>query len=50
MQGFRSWGGLQVFVDVFSALRNLFVPSQRSRRSAIAIHQHRLGALQSGNP
>lgn len=27
MQGFRSPGGLQRFVSIFSALRNLFVPS-----------------------
>jgi len=45
MQGFRSWRGLQRFVDVFSALRNLFVPSRPSRRSAIAIHLHRLRAI-----
>ena len=33
MQGFRSPGGLQRFVSVFAAVRNLFVPprSQRSR-------------------
>ncbi|MEK4032390.1 IS6 family transposase [Methylocystis sp. IM3] len=45
MQGFRSWRGLQRFVDVFSALRNLFVPPQPSRHSAIAIHLHRLRAF-----
>ncbi len=45
MQGFRSWGGLQRFADVFSALRNLFVPSRPSRRSAISIHLHRLRAI-----
>ena len=45
MQGFRSWGGLQRFVNVFSALRNLFVPSRPSRRSAISIHLHRLRAI-----
>ena len=45
MQGFRSWRGLQHFVDVFSALRNLFVPSRPSRRSAISIHLHRLQAF-----
>jgi putative transposase len=45
MQGFRSWRGLQRFVDVFSALRNLFVPPQPSRHSAIAIHLHRLRAI-----
>jgi putative transposase len=26
MQGFRSWPGLQRFVPIFSAIRNLFVP------------------------
>jgi len=45
MQGFRSWRGLQRFVDVFSALRNLFVPPRPFRRSAFAIHLHRLGAM-----
>jgi putative transposase len=45
MQGFRSWQGLQRFVDVFSAVRNLFVPSQPSRCSAVSIHLHRLRAM-----
>ncbi|MET0528369.1 MAG: IS6 family transposase [Microvirga sp.] len=44
MQGFRSLGGLQRFVTVFSAVRNLFVPP-RSRRSALATHLHRLQAM-----
>jgi putative transposase len=44
MQGFRSWSGLRRFVPVFSAVRNLFVPS-RSHRSAFAIHLHRLNAM-----
>jgi len=44
MQGFRSWAGLQRFVPVVSAVRNLFVPS-RSRRSAFAIRLHRVNAL-----
>ncbi|MGO7078939.1 IS6 family transposase (plasmid) [Rhizobium leguminosarum] len=44
MQGFRSPGGLQRFVSVFSAVRNLFVPPH-SKRSAIAIHLHRLRAI-----
>jgi putative transposase len=44
MQGFRSPGGLQRFVAVFSAVRNLFVPP-RSRRSALATHLHRLNAV-----
>lgn len=44
MQGFRSWHGLQRFVAVFSAARNLFVPP-RSHRSALSIHLHRLNAM-----
>ena len=44
MQGFRSPGGLQRFVSVFSALRNLFVPPAR-RRSALATRLHRLEAF-----
>jgi len=44
MQGFRSPGGLQRFVAVFSAVRNLFVPP-RSRRSALSTHLHRLDAM-----
>jgi putative transposase len=43
-QGFRSAGRLQRFVNVFSAVRNLFVPP-RSRRSARAAHLHRLNAM-----
>jgi putative transposase len=43
-QGFRSAGGLQRFVNVFSAVRNLFVPP-RFRRSARAPHLHRLNAM-----
>jgi putative transposase len=43
-QGFRSSDGLQRFVNVFSAVRNLFVPP-RSRRSAPATHLHRLNAM-----
>jgi putative transposase len=45
MQGFRSWRGLQRFVDVFSAVRNLFVPPRPCRRSAVTIHLHRLRAM-----
>jgi putative transposase len=48
MQGFRSWSGLQRFVPVFSAVRNLFVPS-RFHRSALAIHLHRLSAMAEWN-
>jgi len=44
MQGFRSPVGLQRFVSVFSALRNLFVPP-RTKRSAFSIHLHRLQAM-----
>jgi putative transposase len=44
MQGFRSPGGLQRFVSIFSAIRSLFVPS-RSKRSALATHGHRLQAM-----
>jgi putative transposase len=44
MQGFRSPGGLQRFVSVVSAVGNLFVPPS-SRRSALAIHLHRLKAM-----
>ena len=36
--------GLQRFVPIFSAVRNLFVRS-RSSRSAAAIHLHRLNAM-----
>jgi putative transposase len=44
MQAFRFPGGLQRFVSIFSALRNLFVPPH-SKRSAFAIHLHRLKAM-----
>lgn len=44
MQGFRSMGGLQQYVSVFSAVRNLFVPP-RTQRSALATHLHRLTAM-----
>ncbi|TCA64079.1 DDE domain-containing protein [Rhizobium leguminosarum bv. viciae] len=44
MQGFRSPGGLQRFLSVFSAVRNLFVPPY-SKHSAIAVHLHRLRAI-----
>ncbi len=48
MQGFRSPRYLQGFVSVFSAVRNLFVPS-RSHRSARATHLHRLNAMAAWN-
>ncbi|MEI3856197.1 MULTISPECIES: IS6 family transposase [unclassified Ensifer] len=44
MQGFRSTRGLQSFLAVFSAVRNLFVPP-RSKRTAMAIHLHRVRAI-----
>ena len=44
MQGFRSVGGLQRFISVFSALRNLFVPPHR-KRSAVATNIHRIRAM-----
>jgi putative transposase len=44
MQGFRSPGGLQRFITVFSAVRNLFVPPW-SCHSALATHLHRLHAM-----
>jgi hypothetical protein len=47
MQGFRSAGGLQRFISIFSALRNLFV-TPHHRRSALATHIHPgNGALES---
>jgi putative transposase len=44
MQGFRSPRDLQRFVNVFPAVRNLFVPP-RSRHSAPATRLHRLNAM-----
>ena len=44
MQGFRSPGGLQRFLSVFSAVRNLFAPPAR-RRLALATRLHRLEAF-----
>ncbi|MGV2120856.1 IS6 family transposase, partial [Rhizobium rhizogenes] len=44
MQGFRSPGGLQRFVSVFSAVRNLFLPT-RSQRSAFQNRIHRIQAI-----
>ena len=44
MQGFRSPGGLQRFVSVFSAVRNLFLPL-RSKRSAFQNRIHRIHAI-----
>jgi putative transposase len=48
MQGFRSPGGLQRFLSVFSAVRNLFVPL-RSCRSAfchLSASPHRDGGME----
>ena len=50
MQGLRSWRGLQRFFEVFSAVRNLFVPPHPAQKSAIAIHLHRLRAIAEWNP
>ncbi|WP_297587575.1 DDE-type integrase/transposase/recombinase, partial [Roseibium sp.] len=44
MQGFRSPGGLQRLLSVFSAVRNLFVPS-RAKTLALTVHLHRLSAI-----
>ena len=44
MQGFRSAGGLQRFISVFSAVRNLFVPPHH-KRAALATHIHRICAM-----
>jgi len=48
MQGFRSSGGLQRFISVFSVVRNLFVPP-RQKRSALATHIHRTRAMAQWN-
>ena len=44
MQGFRSAGGLQRFISVFSAIRNHFVRSNR-KHSALTTHIHRIRAM-----
>lgn len=48
MQGFRSVGGLQRFISVFSAVRNLFVPPHQ-KHSALDIHIHRIRAMAQWN-
>ena len=48
MQGFRSPSGLQRFVTIFSAIRNLFVPT-RNDKSAAAIRAHRYAAFKAWN-
>jgi transposase-like protein len=45
MQGFRSWRGLQRSIEIFSAVRTLFVPPRPSHQSAVAIHLHRMRAI-----
>ena len=52
MQGFRSPGGLQRFVSIFSAVRNLFVPPS-SKRSSFQNRVHRIQAIaewKAGHP
>ena len=44
MQGFRSAGGLQRFIAVFSAIRNHFVPPQK-KHTALATYIHRFRAM-----
>ncbi|NEJ25197.1 IS6 family transposase [Rhizobium leguminosarum] len=44
MQGFRSVAGLQPFISIFSAIRNLFVPPHW-KRSALSTHIHRIRAM-----
>ncbi|MBP1845694.1 putative transposase [Rhizobium petrolearium] len=44
MKGFRSAGGLQRFIAVFSAIRNHFVPSHQ-KHTALATHIHRIRAM-----
>ena len=39
MQGLRSLGGLQRFLAVFSAVRNLFVPPRSHHSSLANLHQ-----------
>ncbi len=48
MQCFRSVGGLQRFISVFSAVRNLFIPPHQ-KRSALATHIHRIRAMAHWN-
>jgi len=48
MQRFRSPGGCQRFVSIFSAIRNLFVPSA-SINTAFSRHIHRIRALAQWN-
>ncbi|NEK47797.1 IS6 family transposase, partial [Rhizobium leguminosarum] len=44
MQGFRSVAGLQRFISIFSAIRNLFVPPHW-KRSALSTQIHRIRAM-----
>jgi putative transposase len=47
MQGFHSAGALQRFTSIFSAVRDLFVPSA-SKRSALSTYLHRLATFAAG--
>lgn len=42
--GFRTVGGLQRFISIYSAVRNLFVPPHH-KRSALAAYIHRIRAI-----
>ncbi|MBD8893659.1 IS6 family transposase [Labrenzia suaedae] len=44
MQGFRSAGGLQRFISIFSAIKNHFVPPHQ-KHSALAIQLYRIRAM-----
>lgn len=44
MQGFRAVGGVQRFISVYSAIRNLFV-APHEKRSALATHLQRIHAM-----
>ncbi|MBX5297594.1 IS6 family transposase, partial [Rhizobium sp. NLR15a] len=48
MQCFRSAGGLQRFISVFSAVRNHFVPPHQ-KHSALTTHIHRMRAMAKWN-
>jgi len=50
MQGFRSPGGLQRFVTVFSAVRNHFVPTPPLRPCHPCASSQRHGAMESRGP
>jgi putative transposase len=48
MQGFRSVGGIQRFISIFTAVRNLFIASHK-QRSALTTHIHRIRATAHWN-